>query len=110
MEFESGATANMTMNAFTENMSRSLNVHNNKSPMSYRDYEGIFANLASFRWTRICGTKGELRWDGSARNAIEVHDFATGEKRLVYPDSIGRMSDFDTTVKIFNPFVLFLIK
>ena len=44
------------------------------------------------RWTRICGTKGELRWDGSARNAIEVHDFATGQKRLVYPDSIGRWS------------------
>ena len=54
------------------------------------------------RWTRICGTKGELRWDGSARNAIEVHDFATGEKRLVYPDSIGRLSDFDTTARIFN--------
>ena len=52
-------------------------------------------DLASLRWTRICGTKGELRWDGSARNAIEVHDFATGEKRLVYPDSIGRMNDFD---------------
>ena len=44
------------------------------------------------RWTRICGTKGELRWDGSARNAIEVHDFATGRKSLVYPDSIGRSS------------------
>ena len=59
------------------------------------------AYLATLRWTRICGTKGELRWDGSARNAIEVHDFATGEKRLVYPDSIGKLSNFDKAKNFF---------
>ena len=61
MEFESGATASMTMNAFTENMSRE---------------------------TRICGTRGELRWDGSGAGAIRVHDFNTGKWADVFPDAV----------------------
>lgn len=50
MEFDNGATANMTMNAFTRNICRE---------------------------TRICGTKGELRWNGDADGGILIYDFAT---------------------------------
>ncbi len=56
MEFECGATANMTMTAFTSN---------------------------KCRWTRICGSRGELRWDGGNEGPIELHDFATGTKTQV---------------------------
>eukprot|EP00095_Tigriopus_kingsejongensis_P004155 snap_masked-scaffold1541_size36691-processed-gene-0.1 protein:Tk04155 transcript:snap_masked-scaffold1541_size36691-processed-gene-0.1-mRNA-1 annotation:"predicted protein" len=62
MEFESGATATMTMNAFTRNMSRE---------------------------TRICGTKGELRWGGSPQGPIHVYDFATQSEKEVLPDLLA---------------------
>ena len=61
MEFESGATASFTMNAFTKDMCRE---------------------------TRICGTKGELRWDGSDHGPITVFDFATRKETKVDPDSV----------------------
>lgn len=61
MEFESGANASFTMNAFTKNMCRE---------------------------TRICGTKGELRWDGSPDAPIVVHDFTTDQETLHHPDKI----------------------
>ncbi len=61
MEFESGATASFTMNAFTKDMRRE---------------------------TRICGTKAELRWDGSKENPIEVFDFASRTKTEIRPDAV----------------------
>ena len=62
MEFDTGATVTMTMNAFTKNMCRD---------------------------TKICGTHGELRWDGSANHAIQVYDFATGETKDIYPERVA---------------------
>ncbi|EDO43285.1 predicted protein [Nematostella vectensis] len=59
MEFENEATASFTMNAFTKDMRRE---------------------------TRICGTKGELRWDGSSHGPIEVFDFTTGKGDQIFPD------------------------
>ncbi len=57
MEFVDGATASVTMNAFTRHMCRE---------------------------TRICGTRGELRWDGTS--LIVVNDFATGVEEKVPMD------------------------
>ena len=62
MEFDSGATAVMTMNAFTSDMRRE---------------------------TRICGTQGELRWDGSSHRAIQVFLFATEERKEIFPDQVA---------------------
>ena len=59
MEFDSGATAVMTMNAFTSDIRRE---------------------------TRVCGTRGELRWDGSSHRAIQVYLFATEERKEIFPD------------------------
>ena len=59
IEFESGTTAAMTMNAFTSDMRRE---------------------------TRICGTQGELRWDGSSHRDIQVFLFATEERKQFFPD------------------------
>ncbi len=50
MEFEGGATASVTMNGTTRNICRE---------------------------TKICGTLGELRWDGSNRHGLYLYDFAT---------------------------------
>ena len=61
MEFDSGTTAVMTMNAFTSDMRRE---------------------------TRVCGTHGELRWDGSSHRAIKVYLFATEERKEIFPDQI----------------------
>lgn len=58
MEFVSGATANFTMNAFTPDMRRE---------------------------TRICGTHGELRWDGSSSNPLQLQIFATNEVQEIDP-------------------------
>ena len=62
MEFDSGATVTITMNAFTKNLCRE---------------------------TKICGTRGELRWDGSANNPIDVYDFATEEISEILPDAVA---------------------
>ena len=62
MEFDSGATAVMTMNAFT---------------------------IDQRRETRICGTQGELRWDGSSHRAIQVFLFATEERKEIFPDQFA---------------------
>ena len=62
MEFDTGATVTMTMNAFTKNMCRD---------------------------TKICGTHGELYWDGSAKHAIRVFDFATEETKNIFPDMVA---------------------
>lgn len=62
MEFDSGATAVMTMNAFTSDMRRE---------------------------TRICGTLGELRWDGSSHRAIQVILFATEERKEIFSNQVS---------------------
>ena len=62
MEFETGATASFTMNAFTKDISRE---------------------------TRICGTKGELRWDGSM-GPIRCYDFGKDKAYEVLPDTIAK--------------------
>lgn len=56
MEFEGGTTASVTMNAFTRNMCRE---------------------------TKISGTLGELRWDGSDRHGLFIYDFATRREEKV---------------------------
>ena len=61
MEFENEATASFTMNAFTKDMRRE---------------------------TRICGDKGELRWDGSPFGPIIVYDFATRKETEIDPDNV----------------------
>lgn len=62
MEFESGATASVTMNAFTRRNRRE---------------------------TRICGTHGEISWNGMSDRGIFVYDFATKKEREVFPDLIN---------------------
>ena len=61
MEFENGATASFTMNAFTKDMRRE---------------------------TRICGTRGELRWNGSNEDPIQCFDFVKNQEFEVKPDQI----------------------
>ena len=41
-----------------------------------------------YRETRICGTKGELRWDGGDFGPITVYDFATREETNYIPDNV----------------------
>ena len=62
MVFDNGATAVITMNAFTSDNRRE---------------------------TRICGTHGELRWDGSSDQPIQLYLFSTKEKKEVFPDQIA---------------------
>jgi len=57
LQYHSGATVAFTMNAFTSDMRRE---------------------------TRICGSKGELRWDGSADNKLVLYNF-NGERELIDP-------------------------
>lgn len=57
MEFSTGATATLTMNAFTRDMRRE---------------------------TRITGTMGELRWEGG--KTISLYDFRTRKSKDVVAD------------------------
>ena len=59
MEFDGGATAVMTMNAFTSHIRCE---------------------------TRVCGTHGELRWDGSSDCAIQVYLFGSKKMKKIFPD------------------------
>lgn len=58
MEFVNGATAAFTMNAFTPDMRRE---------------------------TRVCGTHGELRWNGSNSDPLQLTIFANNEVKDVDP-------------------------
>jgi len=60
IQFETGAVANLTMTAFTKEICE--------------------------RYTRITGSKGEIKWEGSAEGPIIVYDFLTRTEKHVEPD------------------------
>ena len=45
-------------------------------------------SIQNQRETRICGDKGELRWDGSPFGPIIVYDFATRKETNIDPDNV----------------------
>eukprot|EP00922_Rhytidocystis_sp_ex-Travisia-forbesii_P052047 GHVS01077253.1.p1 GENE.GHVS01077253.1~~GHVS01077253.1.p1 ORF type:complete len:481 (+),score=73.92 GHVS01077253.1:300-1742(+) len=62
MLFETGATACLTMNAFTKDMRRE---------------------------TKVCGTRGELRWSGKHDGGIRVYNFDTKMEREVNVEKVA---------------------
>ena len=61
IQFASGAVANLTMTAFSKQVCE--------------------------RYTRITGSKGEIKWEGKPDGAcIEVYDFLTNKQTYVKPD------------------------
>ena len=38
------------------------------------------------RYTRITGSKGEIKWEGAAEGPIKVFDFVTRKETWVEPD------------------------
>ena len=38
------------------------------------------------RYTRITGSKGEIKWEGRAEGPIIVYDFVTQTEKLIKPD------------------------
>jgi len=62
-QFEGGAVANLTMTAFTKELCE--------------------------RFTRITGSRGEIKWDGAAEGPILVYDFLTQTQKEVRPDLIA---------------------
>jgi len=63
IQFETGAVANLTMTAFTKEICE--------------------------RYTRITGSKGEIKWEGSAEGPIIVYDFLTRTEKHVEPDLVA---------------------
>ena len=63
IQFQGGAVANLTMTAFTKQLCE--------------------------RFTRVTGSKGEIRWEGAADGPIVVYDFLTREEKEVRPDLIA---------------------
>eukprot|EP00092_Neocalanus_flemingeri_P017171 GFUD01018568.1.p1 GENE.GFUD01018568.1~~GFUD01018568.1.p1 ORF type:complete len:440 (-),score=136.50 GFUD01018568.1:115-1434(-) len=63
IQFQGGAVANLTMTAFTKELCE--------------------------RFTRITGSKGEIKWEGAADGPIVVYDFLTREEKEIKPDLIA---------------------
>jgi len=63
IQFQGGAIANLTMTAFTKEICE--------------------------RYTRITGSKGEIKWEGAAEGPIKVFDFVTRKETWVEPDLVA---------------------
>jgi len=63
IQFQGGAVANLTMTAFTKELCE--------------------------RYTRITGSKGEIKWEGAAEGPIKVYDFLTRKETWVEPDLVA---------------------
>ena len=60
LAFQGGAVANLTMVAFTKELCQ--------------------------RYTRITGSRGEIKWEGKAEGPIIVYDFLTQTEKHIMPD------------------------